>query len=130
MSTRPNSPTPDGTPPMPATLSAASIADLRAFVEALAGNLMGELAEELLAKMEARFEKFDSRFTAWEGQANTRIVDSILSNSRTVDREKDELRYELNRARAFIQPEPGDRGEIGPQGERGERGLTGDPGQT
>jgi hypothetical protein len=114
----------------PSLPSAASISsELRGFIEALVGQVVGECFNEMEARLGIKFDRLEARLTVSENESKGRHVDMILLNKRESEREVERLARVINRVEGFTQPPAGEQGERGPQGERGERGLAGEPGQ-
>jgi Collagen triple helix repeat (20 copies) len=133
--TRTPSPSPSGSASPPIGVSFEQIrelieAEVRAVAGPLVGQVVADLANDLEIRISNKLDRFESRFIAFEGTANNRYGEMLLSNKRDADRVLDRLIRESDRYEGFTQPPPGDRGEIGPQGERGLKGDPGEPGMT
>jgi hypothetical protein len=124
---KPNSPsTTSDAPSLPSAGTVSS--ELRGFIEALVGQVVGESFNELEGRIAIKFDLLSARLSMSESDSKGRHADMIVLNKRESEREVERLARAVNRVEAFTQPPPGEQGERGLPGERGERGERGEPG--
>ena len=72
---------------MPQTPDATSSVDVRGLIESLVGQLVGDLANEMEARLITKFDRLEARLSNMEGHAKSQFSDTIINIQSAAERE-------------------------------------------